>query len=309
LTTDAKAKAMYQPTLGRFLSRDPLSANGVDVLTDTGFHASRLAAMRGNPSYFSGTSFNAYAYAYNNPVNYSDPSGLKPAVNCGQGNETNCVNAAIALAQNALNNQACLKNLTQLLGNKANCTAAQLNDCISKVLNMMTVTCQDLTQAGSPKPGPCQIALAGGVYPYASNQDKTCFPSKIAATCNPCRPQSETDNCALCAGVNQIPVDLCRTPDAATFPKPYPANPALNTPIDKVYCAKGLNDPNLAVLASILLHEASHSCVGGHTFAPKTFAPQPFDQCGRPDATLVQNAYSTCMGWPLSKNPGTPKNP
>ena len=36
---------MYQPTLGRFLSRDPLSENGVDVLTDTGFYSDRLAAM------------------------------------------------------------------------------------------------------------------------------------------------------------------------------------------------------------------------------------------------------------------------
>ena len=37
---------MYQPTWGRFLSRDPLSVNGVDVLSDTGFYSNRLAAMK-----------------------------------------------------------------------------------------------------------------------------------------------------------------------------------------------------------------------------------------------------------------------
>jgi RHS repeat-associated protein len=43
----------YDPTLGRFLSRDPLG---------------RLAAM--------GLDMQPYAYAGNNPVNYSDPSGM-----------------------------------------------------------------------------------------------------------------------------------------------------------------------------------------------------------------------------------------
>jgi RHS repeat-associated protein len=67
---------MYQPTLGRFLSRDPLSANGVDVLTDTGFYAERLAAMRANPWYYGGNWEPPYVYARNNPVTWIDPSGL-----------------------------------------------------------------------------------------------------------------------------------------------------------------------------------------------------------------------------------------
>ena len=67
---------MYQPTLGRFLSRDPLSANGVDVLTDTGFYAERLAAMRANPWYYGGNCEHPYVYARNNPLQYADPKGL-----------------------------------------------------------------------------------------------------------------------------------------------------------------------------------------------------------------------------------------
>jgi hypothetical protein len=58
---------MYQPTLGRFLSRDPLSENGVEILTDTGFYADRLAAMSANPWYYGGNRENPWVYA-NNPA-------------------------------------------------------------------------------------------------------------------------------------------------------------------------------------------------------------------------------------------------
>jgi hypothetical protein len=66
---------MYQPTLGHFLSRDPLSENGVDVLTDAGFYADRLAAMRANPWHYGGNYENPYLYVRNNPTNRVDPSG------------------------------------------------------------------------------------------------------------------------------------------------------------------------------------------------------------------------------------------
>ena len=56
---------MYQQTLGRFLSRDPLSENGIDVLTDAGFYGDRLAVMRSNPWYYGGNGENLYAYVNN----------------------------------------------------------------------------------------------------------------------------------------------------------------------------------------------------------------------------------------------------
>jgi hypothetical protein len=67
---------MYQPTLGRFLSRDPFSANGVGVLTDTGFYSDRLAAMSADPWHYGGNWENAYVYTKNNPLRYIDPSGM-----------------------------------------------------------------------------------------------------------------------------------------------------------------------------------------------------------------------------------------
>jgi hypothetical protein len=67
---------MFQPTLQRFLSRDPLSPDGVEVMTDTGFYSERLAAMAANPSYYGGNWGGTYAYARNNPVRFVFPSGV-----------------------------------------------------------------------------------------------------------------------------------------------------------------------------------------------------------------------------------------
>jgi hypothetical protein len=86
---------MYQPTLGRFLSRDPLSENGVDVLTDNGFYSNRLAAMSADPWFYGGNWENAYVYARNSPLRWVDPSGLVcQLAPCAQGEPAECLSRA-----------------------------------------------------------------------------------------------------------------------------------------------------------------------------------------------------------------------
>src|SRR5262249_5049313 len=70
---------MYQPTLGRFLSRDPLSPDGVFAVGGAGLYAERMEAMNSNPWYYGGNWEHPYVYARNNPMLYVDPSGMLTA--------------------------------------------------------------------------------------------------------------------------------------------------------------------------------------------------------------------------------------
>ncbi len=81
---------MYQPTLGQFLSRDPLSEGGVDILTDTGFYANRLAAMSEDPWLYGGNWEHPYAYARNNPLRFVDPSGNLSVIPVAQNLDPQC---------------------------------------------------------------------------------------------------------------------------------------------------------------------------------------------------------------------------
>ena len=104
-------------------------------------------------------------------------------------------------------------------------------------------------------------------WPLARNNDAYCQPIKSNTRCDPCQMPSFAfaDDCSLCDGTRSVPVVLCRSPipvpgDDTGWPigKPVPKK----TPIDTVYCDKAANT---ATLAALLVHEASHSCVGTHT--------------------------------------------
>ncbi len=57
---------MYSPSLGCFLSRDPLIEGQPEVLYDNNWFGDWLTAMK-----------NQYAYRGNNPITRTDPSGLQ----------------------------------------------------------------------------------------------------------------------------------------------------------------------------------------------------------------------------------------
>ncbi len=59
---------MYEPTLGRFLSRDPIAENVAEILYP-------FPGLGQIPS-------NLYVYVGNRPVTLSDPSGLDPKKPC-----------------------------------------------------------------------------------------------------------------------------------------------------------------------------------------------------------------------------------
>lgn len=59
---------MYSPQLGRFLNPDPLTRDPT-ILYDNNWFGDQLTMMR-----------SVYGYCDNNPINYTDPSGLQPDV-------------------------------------------------------------------------------------------------------------------------------------------------------------------------------------------------------------------------------------
>lgn len=109
---------MYQQELGRFMSRDPLSQDGVTVLHP-------VPDMRGFQSV--GNYEHPYAYVRNNPMNAVDPSGLVEVKFVLSDNETeNCTEEQKKKAKEAVEN-ACKRI------EKDECLPDKLRNCIGEI--------------------------------------------------------------------------------------------------------------------------------------------------------------------------------
>jgi RHS repeat-associated protein len=244
---------------------------------------------------------NLYVYFSINPLLRSSSIPADPAAlttkGCTDG-EAACVQQAVRIAVDALQTKNCFSDL--LKGHK-NCEAEQLTRCLLNVMNSMVISCVNLN---NDETKPCGIGqtTAGFYYPYASNQDLYCIPLKSSpGRCSPCQLPigfAFADDCSLCDGTQSVPVALCRTPDPGTF-QPWPRNKELplNTQIDQTYCSSDPNKTKVRTLAGLLVHEAAHSCVGKHLPDPEP----AFDNCGRPNPTVIEQAFRKCVGLPPRK--------
>jgi RHS repeat-associated protein len=276
---------MYQPTLGRFLSRDPLSTNGVDVLTDTGFYAERLAVMRANPWYYGGNWEHPYGYANNNPINLVDPSGQQagPAEAGGcSPREAACIQQAkLAIRILKRNRETCFSLVLRLCRSK--CSAAELTDCAIAALNRVSFSCSNPDKNHPDSRGRTESLCA--FFKDMAARGWNLSWGQICACPVPClSPIPNAANCSLC---------LVKAPIAMILYRYGKGKPTIDR-----YCPHSVQE-----LANLLVHEATHNCVGGHETTNPTRRPirgisdqdPACDVCGRPDTYAIEKAFERCL--------------
>ncbi len=80
------ASAFYDPSIGRWITRDPIGEPGIMLRSDLGFTSSAFSSDLDDKEFLSSrataietlemTQLNLYRFVGNNPVNYADPEGL-----------------------------------------------------------------------------------------------------------------------------------------------------------------------------------------------------------------------------------------
>jgi hypothetical protein len=253
---------MYDPTTGRFLSLDPTSANGVDILFE-----------------------HPFIYARNNPVNRIDPSGRQagekdaPARDC-TALELKCIDTAKKLAVDILkrNRDTCFSLISRLCGRK--CSTEELTDCILAALERTTYKCEEPEYCHGDSLGRTE-GLCAWFKSLAALGQNLIFCSPFQAPCT--SPVPNANNCSLCLEKSPIFAFLCKR--------------RLGRGGIDNYCPNHIRE-----LANILVHEASHNCVGGHgTTNPRNDPEQEItpdkphcDPCGRPDSYAIEKSFLLC---------------
>lgn len=267
---------MYNPVVGRWISRDPLAGanGGVEIVYTNEYVANRMRAV-----------LKPYAYVTNNPINMIDPSGLVPVFdNSCTRDEQECIKLAVLRAERILKliPQSVQANCPD---NKPNtCKGNQLRDCIVNALSRVKIACADRGVGGCHKgkknfghtdtlcgmiKGLASVGVSLPSIPFPG------FPGILHIFCNPCKhPLPFANDCSSCPDgfLRNAKTTLCR--DQA---------PGGKSMADSCKTQKGVN-----CLAAKLVHEASHNCVGGHD---TTGGKGKCDNCGRPDSHSIGDRF------------------
>ena len=204
--------------------------------------------------------------------------------------EASCIRDAIRLARDTITKKLdlCFIGLRRCPdGAPSQCTPDVLRDCLLSVLERTTYFCALRGIGGCHR-------MVPGTPRNAAHTDSLCMSIKRLGArgvsfpglfeCEPCRfPFSYANDCTACPDPILLGsvVYLCR--DAAPN----------QLEIDS-YCSTD----KLQKLAVILVHEAAHSCVGGHdtTGRKSRTGERSCDKCRRNDSFDIEEEFSKCVG-------------
>jgi len=200
--------------------------------------------------------------------------------------ESKCIQEAVVLAKTTLTNKAveCFRDLAICPdGQRSTCTPDILRECLLTVLDKTKYACAIRGVLGCHK---------GGMN--EAHTDTACGALKSLAAlgldipllykCEPCEfPVAHANDCSACEEglLNGTRTYICRdrSPDRKGI---------------QSYC-NSMEDKRR--LATTLVHEAAHSCVGGHeTTGKKERGGEPScDKCRRNDSYDIDKGFEKCV--------------
>jgi RHS repeat-associated protein len=218
-----------------------------------------------------------YVYALNNPVAEIDPSGnapnevepppespalpewVPPFERCENEHEMQkCIAAAYNRAMRLLLNPATINCFSTILNDIGSiCTSGQLVNCLIATMEATTYEC---AKCGS-----------SGGYTLRS----------------PCIETRETEDKNCKAKGNKVCCTACQEP------APH-VNICYRSRFVETFCGPNATEPDEIV--NLLIHEASHGCVGPHLVPKLETKGILHDNCARPDAYAVDQRFAECTG-------------
>jgi len=228
---------------------------------------------------------NRFVYVMNSPATSFDANGTatnKPTFSPKHGctdDEIACITEAFQTALIHLkegNMRGCFDDMLKKICSP--CKSGELVDCITKMLQSARFQCESLRAFGGKAAGACMKGKSN----QAKDPKGACKGSTAEAKAEPAFA-----NCSACKDANSL-ITLFRFD--------------IKSNIHYAHCRKEARQlGNRHCLVMLLVHEASHSCVGAH-WLRKDFqfehvtAGIAHDACHRPDAYEIAEEFAKCHG-------------